>query len=368
MRPRTIRVQLTLAVTAVVALVVALAGLAVVLYADHRDRADVDDLLTTRAAQVRTAATRDGSLPTDGTYVVRLLQGAEVRAERGSTAKFSIPVKDGYSTVSAEDGSHWRSWAEPLKTGAQMQVLLPLRDLESRHSGNVRMIDLIVVLAAIVAAVGTWFVGGLVLRPLIRLAENGQAAGQDGVATSPAPGGAAASPISSGIPPHRSAGAATSLAPADAAAPSAAADTVAPSAPADASASSAADTVTFPAAAAAPAASDISEMSETQRVRNGAHHGLGAPARQAEPPQVVADPDLVALEAGALARQIAAEYARAADQMRGPLAELGEGLDQLLDNPEMPATQRHLYLASIQTEYRRMLALVDDLETRAASR
>jgi hypothetical protein len=174
-RPRTIRVQLTLAITAVVALVVALAGMAVVLYADHRDRDDVDRTLTARVAQVRTSAAKSGSLPTDGTYAVRLLDGTDVRAAVGSTTKFSIPAKDGYSTVTAADGSHWRSWAETLKTGAQLQVLIDLRDVEEQHSGNVRMIDLIVVLATLVAAAGTWLVGGLVLRPLLKLAEGAQA-------------------------------------------------------------------------------------------------------------------------------------------------------------------------------------------------
>jgi hypothetical protein len=34
----------------------------------------------------------------------------------------------------------------------------------------------------------------------------------------------------------------------------------------------------------------------------------------------------------------------------------------------MSATQRHLYLAAIQTEYRRIVTLVDDLEVRTSSR
>jgi len=65
---------------------------------------------------------------------------------------------------------------------------------------------------------------------------------------------------------------------------------------------------------------------------------------------------------------LAADLVKAVAELRFPLAELGEGLDQLLDSPEMPATQRHLYLASIQTEYRRIVTLVDELEARAASR
>src|SRR5262245_17392681 len=132
--PRTIRVQLTLAITAVVALVVALAGLAVILYADHRDRDAVDAALATRPEPVRTAATTSGALPTDGSFAIRVLDGTVVRAEVGATTKFSIPVENGYSTVTAADGSHWRSWAETVKTGAQLQILINLQDVEDNHS------------------------------------------------------------------------------------------------------------------------------------------------------------------------------------------------------------------------------------------
>ena len=301
-RPRTIRVQLTLAITAVVALVVALAGMGVVLVADHRDRDDIDRTLTARVAQVRTAAAKSGSLPTDGTYAVRLLDGTDVQAEKGSTTKFSIPVKDGYSTVTAADGSHWRSWAETLKTGAQLQVLIDLKDVEERHSRNVRMIDLIVVLATIVAAVGTWFVGGLVLRPLLKLAEGAQVI-----------------------------------------------------------------TTTEDATIRLPVVTSPPEVAELGRAINGALDRMSATTAVEKPP-VVAGPSAEEL-AQPMVEAAAAQFAReATGQLRAPLAELGEGLDQLLDNPEMSATQRHLYLAAIQTEYRRIVTLVDDLDARTPSR
>ncbi|WP_433373948.1 HAMP domain-containing protein [Actinoplanes sp. CA-142083] len=291
--------QLTLAITAVVALVVALAGLAVVLYADRRDLKDVDDTLAARAAVVRTAAAKSGSLPTDGTYAVRLVRGTEVRAEAGSSTKFSIPVKDGYSTVTAEDGSHWRSWAETLKTGVQLQILVDLRDVEKRHSGNVRMIDLIVLLAAVVAAAGTWVVGGLVLRPLLKLAEGAKA--------------------------------------------------VTPDDP----------TVRLPVVTSPPEVAELGTAINTA-IDRYAH-------KKGETPEPEPEAALIK-QAEQLAHQIAAEITKVTADLRAPLAELGEGLDQLLDNPDMPATQRHLYLASIQTEYRRIVTLVDDLETRATSR
>jgi methyl-accepting chemotaxis protein len=312
-RPRTIRVQLTLAITAVVALVVALAGLAVVLYADHRDLQNVDDTLATRVTVVRAAAAKSGSLQTDGTYVVRLVQGTDVRGEAGSSTRFSIPVKDGYSSVTAEDGSHWRSWAEKLKTGVQLQILIDLTDVEKRHSRNVRMIDLIVLLAAVVAAAGTWVVGGLVLRPLLKLAE--------------------------------------------------AARTVNPDDP----------TVRLPVVTSPPEVAELGNAINGALDRYSGH--VEAPKNvttepAATEPPVAPSPDTQALirQAEELAQQIAAEISKVTVDLRGPLAELGEGLDQLLDNPDMPATQRHLYLASIQTEYRRIIALVDDLEARATSR
>jgi signal transduction histidine kinase len=284
-------VQLTLAIAAVVALVVALAGLAIVLYADHGDRADVDRALAARAAQVRTTAAKTGKLPTDGSYAVRLVQGANVRAEVGSTAKFSIPVKDGYTTVTAADGSHWRSWVETLKTGVQLQVLINLNDVESRHDRNVRMIDLIVLLAAVAAAAGTWLVGGLVLRPLLKLAQS-----------------------------------AREIDPDDA-------------------------TRRLPAVTGPP---EVAELSESLN---------GAIDRLHERVDTLAQAGTAAVD-----DELTADLVKAVADLRSPLAELGEGLDQLLDNPEMPVTQRHLYLASIQTEYRRIVTLVDDLEARAASR
>ncbi|HEX5200132.1 MAG TPA: HAMP domain-containing protein [Actinoplanes sp.] len=304
--------QLTLAITAVVALVVALAGLAVVLYADRHDLKDVDNALAVRAAVVRAAAVKSGSLPTDGTYAVRLVRGAEVRAEAGSSIKFSVPVKDGYSTVTAEDGSHWRSWAETLKTGVQLQILIDLRDVEKRHSGNVRMIDLIVLLAAVVAAAGTWVVGGLVLRPLLKLAEGAKAVTPDDPA--------ARLPVVTSPPEVAELG-------------------------------NAINTAIDRYASSAPAADHVA-----------------APHPETVQPETVQSETVLVKQAEELAQQIAAEITKVTADLRAPLAELGEGLDQLLDNPDMPATQRHLYLASIQTEYRRIVTLVDDLETRATSR
>ena len=147
------------------------------------------------------------------------------------------------------------------------------------------MIDLIVLLAAVVAAAGTWLVGGLVLRPLLQLAQGAREFDPDDAAQR------------------------------------------------------------LPAVTSPP---EVAELSESLN---------GAIDRLHERVDTIAVDD-----------ELAADLVKAVADLRSPLAELGEGLDQLLDNPEMPATQRHLYLASIQTEYRRIVTLVDDLEARTASR
>jgi HAMP domain-containing protein len=281
-------------VTAVVAVVVALVGLALVLRADERNAAAVDRSLAARAEQVRTEASKSGSLPTDGTYAVRLIDGSGVRAEQGATTRFSLPVTDGYSTVTAADGSHWRSWVESLKTGAQLQILINLAAVEEEHSGNVMTIDLLVLLAAVVAAIGTWFVGGLVLRPLRRLAEDARAIGPDD------------------------------------------------------------PTIRLPATGEPP------EVAELGSAINGA---LDRMTERVDALQL--DNSAIELAAAEAGERAAARFAtETGEQLRPPLAALGDELDQLLDNPDMPATQRHLLLAAIQAEHRRIVTLVEDLEAR----
>src|SRR3954465_11392228 len=118
-----IRTQLTLVVTAVVALVVALSGLVIVVRNDHRDRDEVDRVLAAKAATVRTAAVKTGALPTDGTYVVRLVSDGHRRKTAGGTPSFPLTIEDGYSIVEAGD-TDWRSFSEVLVGGAQMQILV----------------------------------------------------------------------------------------------------------------------------------------------------------------------------------------------------------------------------------------------------
>ena len=469
-RPRKIRLQLTLAITAVVALVVALTGVFLVLRADRNDRAVIDRALTTRAAQVRAAAVKTGTLPTDGSYAVRLLDGTDIRAERGTTTKFSIPVKNGYSTVTAADGSHWRSWAETAKTGAQLQILINLASAEERHAGNVRMIDLAVVLAALIAGLGTWLVAGLVLRPLNRLAAaradpagsdpaSSDSAGSDHAGSDHAgsdhagsdhagsdhagsdsagsglagPGPAGSDPAKQGAPPDISdlrpgnpsaaAGERESglealglggVKPSAGTQPSAGSTSVLPAALPDISDSSGAELEQMTARAsqltewagqakeradqaderAAQAIEQARQASEQARRESERAEQESERAQQESErarqeseraDQMAARADEMAQRAdqmAARAEELQAELDRlrqaevgtaaaeqlagvVGEQLREPLVALGDELDQILDSPDMSAMQRHLLLAAIQNEHRRMVEMVGELEARS---
>src|SRR4051812_38537289 len=163
-----IRTQLTLVVAVVVAAVVAIAGLVIVVRNDRQDRAAVDRMLSERAAAVRAEAIRSGSLPTDGSYAVRLIAAGKLRKQVGTTAQFPLPTTDGFTNVTA-GGTEWRSLSETLVSGAQLQILVSLTSQRDRHTDNVLMVDLLVVLAALLSAAGVWFATGWVLRPFQRL-------------------------------------------------------------------------------------------------------------------------------------------------------------------------------------------------------
>ena len=386
-----LRSQLALAVTAVVALVVALAGLVVVVRADHRDRAALDTTLALRAEQVRVAAARDGSLPTDGSYVLRLIADGALRKQVGSSAGFPLPAQDGYSTVEAGD-DEWRSLSQTLVTGAQLQVLISLDDLADQHTDNVLTVDLLVLLAALLSAAGVWFATGLVLRPFQRLLTSAreldpadpeqrlpEAAGPREVAE--------LSAAMNDLLDRARAGRRRPVA----------ADTRAGDGPAPAASMPAAPVAPAPAAAAtsteAPEVADQTSGEPTPA--SGASAGADAPAGKpagrdpaAQPARAAADPTIEMPRTPPPLPEPAAGTPRAetppsepptadapraeapraetpaADpgaDLRPRLADLGATLDTLLDNPEMPATQRHLLLAAMADEHRRMVELVDGL-------
>jgi HAMP domain-containing protein len=348
------RTQLTVAATAVVALLVALTGQFIVWRTDQRDRDDLDRTLATRAAQIRTDATKTGKLPSDGVYSVRLMSGTQVRAQSGSAVQFSAPVKDGFSTVAAADGHDYRSWAETLKTGVQLQVLTDYSEVQGRHSQAVRLVDLSVLVAILLGGLASWFAIGIVLRPLRRLEEGARELRPDD--------------LSGRLPSMKE--------PREVAEIAASVNALLDRMQATAESSTAGrppEPNGRPFAAPAQAAS----------IQAGAHQAAPRVSRPPDLPEPTtstitpppAEPDRFpprptpAAALPSAARPAAAEPAGARpsaptaekegddEELRTALEKLGDDLDTLLDNPELSTTQRHLVLASIQNEYRRIVLL-----------
>jgi HAMP domain-containing protein len=319
------RTQLTVAATAVAALLVALTGQFLVWRTDHQDRADLDRALSARAAQIATDATKTGKLPADGVYVVRLMSGNQVRAQSGSTLQFSATVNDGYSTVPATDRRDYRSWAETLKTGVQLQVLTSLTDIEARHSSAVRLVDLSVLVAILLGGLATWFASGVVLRPLRRLQDGARELRPDDLSGR----------LPSVTEPREVAEVAASV--------NALLDRM------QALAGSTADRPAATGPALAPPA--VSTITPPPAVPDMFPPRALPPAPEAAAPKPAAN--------GSATHEPAAPAAERDDEaLRDALAKLGDDLDTLLDNPELSATQRHLILASVQNEYRRIVLLM----------
>jgi hypothetical protein len=255
---------------------------------DRGERAAADHTLATRASEVTKAAVASGSLPTDGTYAVRLVTGDRVSAQKGATTQFSIPVAGGYSTVTAADGSHWRSLAQTLKSGAQLQILIDLSDVEQRHSGNVRTVNIAVLLAALIAAAGVRLVAEFAHRRGAGPAEPDSPAGDLPDGDLPDPGLPGPDLPDPGLPGP---------------------DLPDPGLP----------------------GGDLPQAAGDAAVADSA----GSPG---------------------------ADELAVVRLFREPVAAVGTGLETLLDNPEMSSTQRHLVLAAVQTEHRRLLELLDTLE------
>jgi HAMP domain-containing protein len=328
-----LRTQLTLVVTAVVALIVALAGLVIVVRIDHRDRADLDRILATRADQVRATAVRSGVLPSDGSYAVRLLVDGQVKTQSGSTVPFPVPVEDGYATLSA-DGGDWRSLTETLVSGARMQVLISLRDLKEQHDDNVLVVDLLVVLAALLTAAGVWFATGLVLRPFQRLLV--AARSLDPVdpgarlpeVTSPREVAELTRMLNGMLDRFRLAR---------------------PAAP--------------PRVGPDPLMIDTAPMPVVQKpprveLPKPVEQPVAKPVVPKEPePVMPKEPEPVVEKAPEPPRPDPSEV------LSEPLAGLGANLDTLLDNPQLSSTQRHLILAAMLEDHRRMVATLAELQS-----
>jgi HAMP domain-containing protein len=346
------RTQLTVAATAVVALLVAVTGQFLVWRTDQRDRDDIDRALAARAAQIGTEAAKTGKLPSDGVYSVRLMSGTQVRAQSGSAVQFSAPVKNGFSTIAASDGHDYRSWAETLKTGVQLQVLTDYSDARDRHSQAVRLVDLSVLVAILLGGLASWFATGIVMRPLRRLEEGARELGPDD--------------LSGRLPgvsePREVAEIAASV---NALLDRMQAAAEAKEPPSSESATAAAPAFAAPAARralpAAPVRSGPPDLPEptTRTVTPPPAQPDTFPPRPVTPAPV-APPPVAPEPVNPRPSAPTAEKERDGEDLRAALAKLGDDLDTLLDNPELSTTQRHLILASIQNEYRRIVLLTQD--------
>jgi HAMP domain-containing protein len=361
------RTQITVAATAVVALLVALTGQFIVYRTDQRARDDIDRALAARAAQIRTDATKSGKLPADGVYSVRLMSGTQVRAQSGSTTQFSAPVKDGFSTVAAADGHDYRSWAETLKTGVQLQVLTDYSDQQGRHSQAVRLVDLSVLVAILLGGLASWFASGIVLRPLRRLEEGarelrpGDLSGRLPSVKEPREVAELAASVNALLDRMQAtAESGTNWRP----------ESASPSGPAFAPPTASTQT------ASTQTASTQTAVAQAARVKTAAPKISGPPdlpeptTSTVTPPP--AEPDTFPPRPAPVAARPAApepvterpaapaaEKERDHEELRTALEKLGDDLDTLLDNPELSTTQRHLVLASIQNEYRRIVLLTE---------
>ncbi|HYJ22139.1 MAG TPA: HAMP domain-containing sensor histidine kinase [Solirubrobacterales bacterium] len=191
-RLRSLRTQIVVSVTVLIAVGVALSGLVIAWRIDQQDRAQVDRQLRARAAKVQEDADKGGSgdSPLDGgnkdtpgaggpgnllagtESLTRVLAGDTVVAERGDgpLPGAAIPTPDGLATVTIE-GQSWRSLVEPTASvpDGRLQVLESLAPVEQRLHDNWRSIAIVTALTTLLTALAAWLVAGYVLRPLQRL-------------------------------------------------------------------------------------------------------------------------------------------------------------------------------------------------------
>lgn len=190
-RLRSLRAQIVLSVALLVAVGVALSGLAIAWRIDRQDRAQVDRQLHARAAKVQedagelshgspldggnkasAGAVGAGNLLAGTESLTRVLSGNEVVAQRGDGAlpRAGIPTPEGLTTVTIE-GQSWRSLVEPTASApdGRLQILESLAPVEQRLHDNWRLIAIVAALATLATAFAGWLVAGLVLRPLERL-------------------------------------------------------------------------------------------------------------------------------------------------------------------------------------------------------
>lgn len=184
---RSLRGRLTVGITFVLAVVLAMAGVVVSRDVERSERAALDDRLKRTAELSRETALRavESQLPSNDRRIdqvlsatgtsLRILLGKAVVLEAGRLPPASDRRRphDGLHTFSA-GGERYRSYAltldrESLGGLAQLEVTTRLHGLEARFDELNRRLFAFGVMALLVAGLGVWFASNLVLRPLSRL-------------------------------------------------------------------------------------------------------------------------------------------------------------------------------------------------------
>ncbi|TDD42784.1 HAMP domain-containing protein, partial [Kribbella antibiotica] len=179
--PRSLRARITASIALLVMVVVALTGLIIAVRIDHRDRTDLDNQLSSRAAKLRGDVSKllnqgdghpgdeYGGLLVGSQSLVRLIHDGQVDA-RGDqpTVDLPIPAADGYVTLEVGDQT-WRSLTQTLADGNRLQVLQDLGPVEERLTANAQLVTVIAIASTAAAGSGVWLVITVLLSPLQRL-------------------------------------------------------------------------------------------------------------------------------------------------------------------------------------------------------
>jgi signal transduction histidine kinase len=182
---RGLRARLTLGLTAVLAVVLLLAGWLAARDVDHSEREALDDRLVRTAElsgpnaldaiqqEVPEADDRlDAVLSATGTSL-RLLLGDAALIETGDRVPRHRRLPKGLSTFESA-GARYRAYVSDLRDRslgglARLELTTRLKPLEERQDRLRNRLALIGLLALLLAAAGVFAAGGVVLRPLRRL-------------------------------------------------------------------------------------------------------------------------------------------------------------------------------------------------------
>ncbi len=181
---RSLRGRLTFGITLMLAVVLAGAGIVVSRYVDRSERAALDDRLRRTAELSRETALSavqrelpsgdrrlDNVLSATGTSLRLLLDGRELPAYGRPPPKGGPKPRLGLHTFEV-GGERYRSYAislDALGGVARLEVTTRLRLVERKLSELNRRLLGFGAAALLVAALGAWFAGEVILRPLRRL-------------------------------------------------------------------------------------------------------------------------------------------------------------------------------------------------------